>query len=237
MSPEPPQTAEELAIPIEHPELDTLSAVLNHPTGPERGAAILLAHGAGADMHSEFMLAVAEGLAARGFAVLRFRYPYMERAQREGRRRPPDRAPILEHAHAAALAELRRRVPGRRVLLAGKSMGGRMGTHLAAKGADCAGLVLFGYPLHPPGKPEKERSEHFPAIVQPALFLQGTRDKLCELELLQRALHNYGGRPTLEIIEGADHGFAVLRRTGLTAREVWDDLLGRVDSWERLSFP
>jgi len=162
----------------------------------------------------------------------------MERAVREGRRLPPDRAPLLEAAHAAALAELERRVPGRpHVLLAGKSLGGRMGTHLAAKGADCAGLVLLGYPLHPAGKPERERSEHFPAIVQPALFLQGSRDALCDLELLRPALERFGGRATLRVIDRADHSFAVPRRTGRTAEDVRAELLAQVDAWERATFP
>jgi len=228
---------EELRIPLEHEVLDSLGGVLHAAAGSEREAAVLLAHGAGADMESEFMVAVAEGLAGLGFPVLRFRYPYMERAQREGRRRPPDRAPVLERAHAAALGELQRRRPGRRILLAGKSMGGRMGTHLAAQGFDCAGLVLFGYPLHPPGKPEKQRSEHFPATVQPALFLQGTRDKLCDLDLLRAALRTYGGRASLEVVEGADHGFAVPKRSGLTQQAVRADLLGRVDAWFRATFP
>src|SRR5262245_39097585 len=134
-----------------------------------RSSAILLAHGAGFHMDSPWMTAVARGLAARGFAVLGFNYPYRERALRSGRPLPPDRSPVLEAAHVAARAALAERVPGRRVLLAGKSMGGRIGTIVAAKGEPCAGLVLLGYPLHPPGQPTKTRSEHFPTLAQPAL--------------------------------------------------------------------
>ena len=228
---------EELTIPVEHAHVDEVRGALHAPVGDEREQAILLAHGAGADMDADFMVAAAEGLAAHGFHVLRFRYPYMERADREGRRLPPDRAPVLEAAHTRALDVLRTRLPGRRVLLAGKSMGGRMGTHIAAKGADCAGLVLFGYPLHPPKRPEKQRSEHFPALVQPALFLQGTRDTLCDLDLLRTALETYGGTARLEVIEGADHGFAVLKRSGLDPEAVRQGLWDRVASWAETTFP
>lgn len=228
---------EAFTIPVEHPHVDSVPAVLHAAEGARREAAVLLAHGAGADMDSEFMVAAATGLAERGFAVLRFCYPYMARARREGRRLPPDRAPVLEAAHTRALEALRKRLPRHRVLLAGKSMGGRMGTHLAAQGADAAGLILFGYPLHPAKRPEKQRSEHFPAIVQPGLFLQGTRDALCDLDRMRRALGTYGGAATLELVDGADHGFAVLKRSGLSTDEVRTDLLDRVVAWYRTAFP
>ena len=228
---------ESLTLTVPHPDVDRVAALVDHPRGRPRERAVLLAHGAGADMRSEFLTAMAQGLAERGFAVMRFRYPYMERIAREGLRRPPDRAPLLEAAHAAALAELARRFPRARPLLAGKSLGGRMGTHLAAKGADVSGLVLLGYPLHPAGRPEKERSEHFPALVQPALFVQGTRDALCDLERLRRALARYGGEPTLAVIEAADHSFEVLVRSGRRREEVWGEILERIDTWERTTFP
>lgn len=216
---------------------ETLSAVLDRPAGAERASAILLAHGAGFHLGSPWMEALAHGLVGRGFPVLRFNYPYRERALREGRQRPPDPTPRLEEAHARALTELERRVAGKRVLLAGKSLGGRMATHLAAKGEACAGLVLFGYPLHPPRRTRAPRSEHFAAIAQPALFLQGTRDALADLELLRECLTRFGGRVTLDVIEGADHGFAVPKRMGIGSAEVLEDLVGRVDRWERGVFP
>src|SRR5262249_5263023 len=125
----------------------------------------------------------------------------------------------------------------RRILLAGKSMGGRISTYLAAKGERCAGLVLFGYPLHPPKQPAKIRSEHFSAIAQPALFLQGTRDEFAELPLLRSALERYGGRATLEVIDTADHGFHVLKSSGKSDDEVRELLLDRVERWERETFP
>ena len=218
-------------------EVGRVAAVWDRPAGAPRARSVLLAHGSGADMLSPFLESMATGLCARGFAVLRFRYPYMQRMASGGGRRPPDRSATLEAAHAAVLAWLLERQDGARPILAGKSLGGRMSTHLAAKGADAAGLVLFGYPLHPPGKPERTRSEHFPALVQPALFLQGTRDDLCDLELLRLALRGYGGRATLAVIEHADHSFDVLVRSGRTRAEVHAELLDTVDRWERSTFP
>jgi len=214
-----------------------LSARLDSPEPGARGSAILLAHGAGFHMEAPWMERVAEGLVARGSPVLRFNYPYMERGRASGHGLPPDRQPVLEEAHALALAALAERAGERRVLLAGKSMGGRISTYLAAKGEPCAGLVLFGYPLHPPKQPAKTRSEHFPAIAQPALFLQGTRDEFAELSLLREALARYGGRATLEVIEGADHGFHVPKKSGRTDDEVREFLLDRVVRWERETFP
>jgi predicted alpha/beta-hydrolase family hydrolase len=138
---------------------------------------------------------------------------------------------VLEAVHEAALATLQQRYPERPPVLAGKSMGGRMSSYLAAAGADCRALVFYGYPLHPAGKPEKLRVEHFPTLAQPALFLQGTRDALCDLELLRPHLETYGGRPTLEIVEEADHDFAVPRRTGRSREEVLAELVERTTAW------
>lgn len=192
---------------------------------------ILLAHGAGVPMRSEFMETIAVGIAAGGHPVLRFNYPYAERMEQSGTRRPPDRRGPLMAAHRCALAKLTERFPEPRPVLAGKSMGGRIASMLAAEGDDAASLVFFGYPLHPPGKPEKQRTEHFPTLAQPALFLQGDRDALAGLDLLRTALETYGGQSTLEVIEGADHDFAVLRRMGLAREEVLAGLVERTLAW------
>lgn len=226
-----------LSIQVEHPRLERVSARLHRALGRERARGVLLAHGAGAGMDSPFMTAIARGLAQRGFPVLRFRYPYMELMARDGRRRPPDPADLLEAAHLAALEELRRHSDGARPILCGKSLGGRIGSHLAARGADAAGLVFLGYPLHPAGKPEKQRSEHFPALVQPALFVQGTRDELGPLAGLRAALEHYGGEASLTVIEGADHSFELPAALGRTALQVQSKILERIDAWERRSFP
>ena len=221
----------QLELPVEGLKVDHVSAILEIPDSADPSVAVLLAHGAGASMESDFMEAVAARLVHGGLPVLRFRYPYMERAAREGRRFPPDRRPALEAVHLAALDELRERFPDARYVLAGKSMGGRMASLMAAEGVACDGLAFFGYPLHPQGKPEQLRSEHFPACLQPALFLQGTRDKLCDLELLDEALELYGGAHQLHVVEGADHGFDVLKRSGRTSEEVRDELAGVLLDW------
>ncbi|MEE8468222.1 MAG: alpha/beta fold hydrolase [Planctomycetota bacterium] len=228
---------EALEIPVELAGQGTVSGWLDLPGSDSGRCVLLLAHGAGAGATHPFLQAVARGLAARGLPVLRFQYAHAERALREGRRRPPDRRPALESVHASALAYLRERFPDRRLLLLGKSMGGRMGTYLAAEGADCAGLVLLGYPLHPPGRPDELRSEHFGAIAQPALFLQGTRDALCDLELLTPALELWGGPLSLHVVEGADHGFEVLKQSGRTHEEVLEEICDAIDEWERATFP
>lgn len=227
-------SSERFAIPFHDEEL---SAQLDRPQGGARRGAVLLANGAGYHMDAPWMASVAAGLVARGFEVLRFNYLYRERSLRLGHEKPPDRTPVLEEAHAAAAAALRERAGGRRLFLAGKSLGGRIGTHLAAKGEACAGLVLFGYPLHPPNQPAKVRSEHFPTIAQPALFLQGTRDEFAGLELLRTALARYGGRATLHVIEDADHGFHVRKRSGRSDDDVRVELLDRVARWEDETFP
>jgi predicted alpha/beta-hydrolase family hydrolase len=167
--------SQELEIPLSHGEPRSLRAIWDAGAAPRRASAILYAHGAELDLDSDFFEETAQGLAAQGFDVLRFRYPYMERRALTGKRYPPDRVERLEDAHGLALEFLRRRAPGSRILLAGKSMGARISTHLAAKGHDAAGLVLFGYPLQPASDPARVRSEHFATILQPTLFLQGTR--------------------------------------------------------------
>jgi predicted alpha/beta-hydrolase family hydrolase len=232
-----PMPRSELSIPVAGAQVAEVAAVLDSPDAGSRTSAMLFAHGAGVDMLSPWMDSMARELVAHGFEVMRFRYPYMQRAQLEQRTLPPDRAPVLEATHEAALAELRRARPKKRVLLAGKSLGGRMGTLIAAKGADCAGLVLFGYPLHPPRQPDKERSEHFAALAQPALFLQGTRDEFGDPEQLRAALRRYGGRATLAVIEGGDHSFAVPKSMQRSLEATLAEIAARVDAWERATWP
>jgi predicted alpha/beta-hydrolase family hydrolase len=227
---------ERLTISVPH-EPKALSAILEAPDGSGRGSAVLLAHGAGFGMESPWMARLAAGLVARGFRVLRFNYPYRQRAGHAGAERPPDRREVLEEAHERALETLAARADGRRLLLAGKSLGGRIATHLAAKGSTCAGLVLYGYPLHAPGRPGEPRREHFPAIAQPALFLQGTRDDLCDLELLREALRSYGGRATLSIVDGADHSFRLPKRAGKSDEAMIEELCDRTAAWEAETFP
>ncbi len=192
------------------------------------GPAIIIAHGAGNDMESAFIREVHEGLARRGFLTVRFNFPYKERGGRA-----PDRAPLLEATWRAVAERVRsdQDLAPARLFLSGKSMGGRMASHIAAQGAPCDGLVFFGYPLHPAGKPEKLRVEHLPDIRCPMLFLEGTRDPLCNLERLRRELKGLPAKSTLHIIEGGDHSFNVLKRLGREPGEVMQELIDTAADW------
>ena len=234
---------EEVSIPFHQGvprEQHALEGVLELPDVPSKRSVVLLAHGSGSGKDSEFLSTLSAGLAEQGFPVLRFDYLYMQRARETGKRRPPDRRLTLEKAHIAALRVLAQRFPKRRILLAGKSLGGRIGSYLAAEDTDfglAAGLVFFGYPLHPRKQPDKIRDEHFPTLAIPALFFQGTRDELCDLDLLQASLSTYGGAASVEVIEAADHGFDVQKRSGRTHEEVREQLISSFVRWESETFP
>ena len=184
-------------------------------------AVLVMAHGAGAGMHHAFMEAAAEALAERGIATLRYQFPYME----AGKRRI-DARPLLQASVCGAVAEARKRARGLPLFAGGKSMGGRMTSMAAAsQGLEgVSGLVFFGFPLHPAGKPSTERAEHLHDVSLPMLFLQGTRDKLAGLDLLRPVCAGLGKRATLHVTEGADHGFSVLKRSGLTDAEVLGEI-------------
>lgn len=176
------------------------------------GPAILLAHGAGAGQDHPFMVDLREGLVGAGHPVMTFNYPYAE----DGRRRP-DRPAVLADCHRAAVAALRERFPD--LVLAGKSMGGRLASHLAAEGEECVGLVFYGYPLVASGKREPRDTTHLESIPAPMLFLAGTRDPLGPLDLLEALVARLEGA-TLVVIEGGDHSFRVPRKSGQSAAEV-----------------
>jgi len=235
MSPERAASRREaITIPFAGIHVDSLSGLWDLPTGHAAcDRVVLLAHGAGVPMEAPLLEMVALLLAGAGVPVLRFLYPYTERARREDRRLPPDRMPALLEAHRAAAGVLRERFPTARWIFGGKSMGGRMASLLAAEDDALHALFFLGYPLHPAGKPERLRSEHFAAIELPALFLQGTRDALCELPLLHRELELWGGPVSVHEVEGADHGFDVRKKDGRTpeevTRELQDALLGWLD--------
>jgi uncharacterized protein len=161
------------------------------------GDGILLAHGAGTDQDHPFMVLLRDGLAGSGHTVLTFNYPYSER----GSRRPDAESKLLECHRAAAdlLAGLTDRV-----FLAGRSMGGRMGLYLAAEGWPAAGVILYAYPLHPAGKPEKLRNDRFAAVAAPMLFFQGTRDALARMDLFEQHIATLPNT-TVELLEGASH--------------------------------
>jgi predicted alpha/beta-hydrolase family hydrolase len=201
--------------------------------GPKRGAdrAVLLAHGAGSDMHAPALVTVADSLAQAKVPVLTFNFPY-----RSAGRRAPDRAPVLEAAVRDAAAELARRakVPPDRLVLGGRSMGGRMCSQVVGATEDALsalGLVLLGYPLHPPGKPETLRVEHFERLHCPTLFVSGTRDPFGSPDEITRHARRVRGRVTYWWVETGDHGFKPLKASGLTQSEVFASVAAAVVDW------
>jgi uncharacterized protein len=183
-------------------------------------AALTLAHGAGAGMTHEFMVKLASALTLQGLAVLRFQFPYME----SGKKRT-DHASVATAAVASAVGELRKQVPGVPLFAAGKSFGARMTTTAAAEKllSEVEGIICFGFPLHTAGEPETKRANHLASVPTRMLFLQGTRDALADLSLM-RAVCKRLPHATLHVVEGADHGFAVLKRSGRTSKEVLEEL-------------
>ncbi|MGI9648748.1 MAG: alpha/beta hydrolase family protein [Acidimicrobiia bacterium] len=184
---------------------------------------VLLAHGAGLGQDHEWMTFVRDGLAAAGLPVLTFNYPYMEAG-----RKAPNPARILLECHRSALEVLRSKV--NRVVLAGKSMGGRMGSHVAAGGEDVAGLVFYGYPLVGVGKTEPRDTSHLGEVGAPMLFVQGTRDRLAPLDLITPVVDSLP-EATMHIVEDGDHSFRVLKRTGRDPWEVLDEVVAVTASW------
>lgn len=184
-------------------------------------AAIILAPGAGAGQGHPFMVGYARGLARSGFDVVTFDFPYM----REGRR-VPDPAPVLEAAYQRAIEWTRQEHASaqRRLFIGGKSMGGRIATQVAAGDPTLpiAGLVLLGYPLHPPGRPEKRRDAHLPRLGRPALFIQGSRDTFGSPDELREALTTIVPTPTLHVVQGGDHSFKVSRAAQSAASAATD---------------
>jgi uncharacterized protein len=204
-------------------------------TGPRRDAdrAVLLAHGAGSDHQAPALVAVAEALAAAGIPALRFDYPY-----RLAGRRAPDRPPVLAAATRAAAAELARRsgLPPERLVLGGRSMGGRVASLVVADETDAEpafGLLLLGYPLHPAGKPERRRDDHFPRLDLPVCFVSGTRDSLAPRAELTRAARKVAGPVTLHWLESADHGYRPLKASGRSVGDVIDEAAETSVTWVR----
>ena len=191
-------------------------------------AGYVLAHGAGAGMKHPFMAAVAKGLAGRSIATLRYEFPYMQAKSKR-----PDPPKVAQAAVRAALEEARARMPKLPLFAGGKSFGGRMTSQ--AQAADLLpgvrGLIFLGFPLHAAGKPSDERAKHLFDVKVPMLFLQGSRDSLADLSLLEPVVKKLGARATLEIFEDADHSFHVPARTGRKDSEVMDDLVERMARW------
>lgn len=177
--------------------------------GPEQGPTLILAHGAGAAMDSDFMNLLAEGLGQAGIRVLRFEFPYMAQRRETGKKRPPDRAPKL----LASFTEVLDNLGTEPVFIGGKSMGGRMATLLATE-RQVAGVCVYGYPFHPPGKAEKQRLDHLPDIGCPVLICQGERDALGN----RPEVESYDLPPNIDLhwLPDGDHSLKPRKASGLT---------------------
>lgn len=207
------------------PGAGEVGALLMRPARAER--LYVLAHGAGAPMRHPFLAAMAERLAARRIATFRYNFPYMEAG---GRRPDPPR--VLEATVRAAVARAIEAAGDLPLLAGGKSMGGRITSQAAAQAPlpGVRGIVFLGFPLHPAGRPAVTRGDHLAAVNVPMLFLQGTRDALADLDLLREVLRPV--RPAaLHVVNGADHSFHVLKRSGRTDERVLDELADTIRKW------
>jgi predicted alpha/beta-hydrolase family hydrolase len=218
---------------------DVFGAAHFAATAPRQpGATLILAHGAGAGQAHPFMTAYAEALAARGLDVITFDFPYMAK-----RRKTPDRAPVLEAAFRAVVNAVAGRagLAGAGIFIGGKSMGGRIATHLAADLAHwpagappLSGVVALGYPLAPPGgRRTGDRVSHLRRLTVPTLIVQGTRDPFGGPDEVREAVFDAGARPPIEIVtvEGADHSFGVLKSSGRDQAEVHAEVQARIAGW------
>ncbi len=210
-----------------------VSAVLLRP--PSASCLYLLGHGAGAGMRHQFLDDITSELTLNGVATFRYQFPYMEKGSRR-----PDPRPVLLETVRSAVTAAGAACPGLPLIAGGKSMGGRM-TSLAAAQVplpDVRGLVFLGFPLHGVGKPpSQERADHLAAVSIPMLFLQGTRDKLADFGLMSGVCTGLGPVADLRRIEGADHGFHVLKRSGRSQGEVIAELACTIAEWSRLLPP
>jgi len=220
------QAADGHKLAIAIPDAAPVSALLIRP--PDARAAYVFAHGAGAGMTHASMQAIAAGLGDRGIATLRYQFPYMESGSKR-----PDSPAVAHRAVRAAIAAAERCCEGLPLVAGGKSFGGRMTSQAQALSPlpGVRGLVFLGFPLHPAGKPSSDRAEHLAGIRIPMLFLQGTRDALAELSLLEPVVKKLGSAATLHPVKEADHSFHVLKRSGRNDGEVMDEVLDAFAAW------
>jgi predicted alpha/beta-hydrolase family hydrolase len=235
-----PAEAEKFAVSIN--DGDSVTALLYAaPKKNRAGITVLLGHGAGANQTSPFMRLFASGLAERGLDTLTFNFIYMEQG-----RRVPDPNPKLEACYLAVIeAALKHtRLRGNRLVVGGKSMGGRIASQVMAgdendsasgrASARFAGLIFLGYPLHPPGKPEKTRDAHLKSIRAPMLFIQGTRDAFGRPEELRAVIERDGLPATLQVIDGGDHSFKVPKTSPLAQQQVYETTMDQIAHWSHV---
>ena len=220
----PKDDTQPLTLPLS--EAGPVSALLTAPA--DAVACYVFAHGAGAGMAHPFMASLAGELAHRRIASLRYQFPFMERGSKR-----PDAPTVAQAAVRAAVAEARRRLPGLPLFAGGKSFGGRMTSQAQANSPleDVKGLAFVGFPLHPAGKPGRERAVHLADVQCPMLFMQGTRDALADMGLLRTVLSSLGKRASLAVFDDADHAFHVRVRSGTTDAAVLSALADTMVEW------
>jgi predicted alpha/beta-hydrolase family hydrolase len=205
---------------------DSTSAVVDRATSGNASALFVCAHGAGGNMFDRGMAATAETMRARGMDVVRFNFLYKEK--KSGR---PDPMPLLEATVSAVVDRVRAELAPRRLIIGGRSMGGRAASMLAARGFEADGLLLLAYPLHPAGKPSQLRDAHLPSIQMPVLCINGTRDALCTPALMENVLERVGADFQMHWVEGADHSFHVLKSSGRTDAQVMEEIGDVSERW------
>jgi predicted alpha/beta-hydrolase family hydrolase len=198
---------------------DETSALFQRAESPLGDSLLVLGHGASTHMEHRTTLSLAGAFLARGLHVVRFNFLYTEK-----KKGPPDRMPRLMECFAAVVEKARSEVRPRHLFIGGDSMGGRTASMMAAGGFPCDGLLLLAYPLHPAGQPEKRRDAHLVQISQPVLCFNGTRDELCQKELMDQVVEKLPATWTMHWLDAADHGFHVLERSGRTDEDVLEEI-------------
>ena len=209
-----------------HAGSDVTRAAWEPPTAGDTGVVFVCGHGAGGNMDDRSILAVTAALRAHGIGTVRFNFFYRQRKSAR-----PDPMPRLLACFEAVVSRVREELHPRVLVLGGRSMGGRAASMLVAGGAPCDRLLLLAYPLHPPGHPEKLRAAHLSSIDVPVLCINGTRDDFCERPLMEEVLRGVGANWQMHWIDGADHSFHVLKRSGRTDGDVLEEVAKEVERW------
>ncbi|MGH2730038.1 MAG: alpha/beta hydrolase family protein [Actinomycetota bacterium] len=199
-----------------------ISLTFDGPPTPD--VLVVLAHGAGGDMRGEFMEFFASELSDEQIGVCRFNFAYSEQG-----RKSPDRQDVLKDTYRAVVDHVR--TPNRKLVLGGKSMGGRIASHIVADDVECDGLVFLGYPLHPPGRPERIRDVHLANIRVPMLFVEGTRDPFCPLDTLEKVRAKLSTETEISVIDDGDHSFKVRKSSGRSTKDAWHEAVDAVRVW------
>ena len=213
---------------IDVPGSDAVDAALIAPESSAPNAVFVFAHGAGAGMRHPFMVQLSLALVERGIATLRFQFPFMQKQVKR-----PDSPAVAQAAIRAAVREAAQRLPGVPLYAGGKSFGGRMTSGAQANEPlpGVRGLIFVGFPLHPPKAPGIERAAHLAKVTVPMVFVQGTRDELAELPLIREVTASLGPRAALHVVEGGDHSFEVLVRSGRNEDEVRAEIADAIAGW------